>query len=282
MKRVVSLFKNKLINGTRYFLVHRMPGICDFILLTEYPRSGGTWLGQMLSAYLDIPFPRNTFPVFRTSVVHGHFLPFQKAERIHRIVWLVRDGRDVMVSMYYHSLLPNEENIKHPKDLNYFRKKLGFRDVHDIGNNLPAFMEFLCGDRPSRFTRFSHEGNWGDFNRKWHDYTDISAVSGNIIRTSYEELLRNTGDTLAGIIGGLSGAPVDADRIRRVAEQFRFSRQTRRKPGVEDRTAFRRKGISGDWRNVFTREAAEVFDHYYGDSLIMLGYEPDRRWVETL
>lgn len=38
----------------------------------------------------------------------------------------------------------------------------------------------------------------------------------------------------------------------------------------------------GDWRNNFTQEARQVFDYYAGDELILLGYERDRDWVDTL
>ncbi len=43
-----------------------------------------------------------------------------------------------------------------------------------------------------------------------------------------------------------------------------------------------RKGQAGDWRNHFTREAAEIFDRYCGDMLISTGYEPDHEWVRRL
>jgi hypothetical protein len=39
-------------------------------------------------------------------------------------------------------------------------------------------------------------------------------------------------------------------------------------------------GVAGDWRRVFSREAAALFDDLAGDWLIRLGYETDRRWVD--
>ncbi len=33
--------------------------------------------------------------------------------------------------------------------------------------------------------------------------------------------------------------------------------------------------------NHFTREAAEIFDHYCGEMLITAGYERDHAWVGT-
>jgi hypothetical protein len=57
-----------------------------------------------------------------------------------------------------------------------------------------------------------------------------------------------------------------------------MQRATGRAPGQEDRTNFIRKGVVGDWVNHFSREAAEVFDWLAGDTLVSLGYEPDRGW----
>jgi len=55
-----------------------------------------------------------------------------------------------------------------------------------------------------------------------------------------------------------------------------------REPGSEDQTAELRKGIVGDWRNHFTREAAEVFERHAGKELLLLGYETSADWVSTV
>jgi len=41
-----------------------------------------------------------------------------------------------------------------------------------------------------------------------------------------------------------------------------------------------RKGISGDWKNKFSREAKQIFNEYAGKELIQLGYEVDDSWIE--
>ena len=48
--------------------------------------------------------------------------------------------------------------------------------------------------------------------------------------------------------------------------------------GQEDPTSFFRKGIAGDWRNVFTEEDKVLFKKEAGDLLIKLGYEEDLDW----
>ncbi|MEN8155079.1 MAG: hypothetical protein ABFR75_13765, partial [Acidobacteriota bacterium] len=90
----VITLRNKVIALSRFVLVRYFPNIIPFYMITEFPKSGGTWLGQLLSSYFDIPFPRNTFPKFRKSIVHGHFLPAKSSGDIKKIFFLVRDGRD--------------------------------------------------------------------------------------------------------------------------------------------------------------------------------------------
>ena len=48
---------------------------------------------------------------------------------------------------------------------------------------------------------------------------------------------------------------------------------------AENISSFLRKGVAGDWKNKFNKEAAMIFDHYAGDMLIKLGYETDHNWI---
>ncbi len=50
-----------------------------------------------------------------------------------------------------------------------------------------------------------------------------------------------------------------------------------RKRGREA-ASFYRKGIAGDWKNVFTEQNKQEFKAAAGDLLIELGYEEDNDW----
>jgi len=41
-----------------------------------------------------------------------------------------------------------------------------------------------------------------------------------------------------------------------------------------------RKGVAGDWRNHFSKDAKQVFNKLAGKELIKLGYEIDESWIE--
>jgi len=102
------------------------------------------------------------------------------------------------------------------------------------------------------------------------------------MKTTFESLLNNTGKELARIVRWVTDEDIDLKRIGEVVDRFSFEAQSGRKPDMEDKNSFLRKGISGDWKSKFSHEAAEMFDHYAGDALIELGYEKSRKWKNKI
>ena len=275
---IINTARNKMINGSRFFLVNYFPKFLNSYLLVEYPKSGATWLGQLISSYLNIPFPRNRFPVLRESMIHGHYLPKKNFKEFKKIFYMVRDGRDVMVSAYYYYLVLLESMDKNNKDTSYFKRNLNFENIEDIKNNLPKFIKFMFTHRPSRFIRFSYEGNWSDFNEEWYNY--YKKNKSKVIMVRYEDLLKDTEKELIRILNLLDVFEIKNERVEKIVEEYSFRRQSGRKQGEENTKSFLRKGIAGDWKNKFTKESAGIFDYYAGDMLIELGYEKDRGWVK--
>lgn len=231
-------------------------------LLTEFPKSGGTWLGSMLAAVLDVPFPRHQLPGLHRCVVHGHFLP---ARGLKTAIVLVRDGRDVMVSWYFHCTVKYVEGNSALVDI--VSRDLNLADPRDVQANLPRFIEYSF--ERQRHPRFS----WTQFVRAWE--SEPAAV---LVR--YEDLRLHTAEELTRVVASLNGATPDPTRVAEAVEIHRFEKMAQRKAGEEDRTSFLRKGVAGDWVNHFTPEARAVFEHYAGPELIRLGYEKDSSWSE--
>ena len=246
----------------RLGMVHLLSGAFPLYVVNEYPKSGGSWTAQMLERALGVPFPRNRFPEFRSSIMQGHYLNPWGMKNV-LVVW--RDGRDVMVSWYHHCLFPNER--QNAPLVAETRRDLPFKDYGNVRENLPVFLEYAFTRQ--RRPRFS----WADFVRRWH-------ARGDVVHTSYETLRRDTSGELARISRELAGRRLDPERASEIAEEFSFARQSGRKVGEENKGSFIRKGVVGDWRNQFTREAREVFDRHAGEELILLGYEKDHSWVD--
>ena len=243
---------------------HNFSGKLPLYLVPEYPKSGGTWFSQMLSDCLELPFPRNSTPApFETSVLSGHHM---YSPNFKNVTVVIRDGRDTTVSAYYYMLFKNEINKQFGVD--YYRKKLRFKNYDDIQGNMPRFIEFLFDEHPKRRFHFS----WSQFIDSWlvHDFP--------VVR--YEDLLVRAADILVDVTGKLTGNPIELERAEAIVEKYSFKKMSGRKQGQENKTSFVRKGIAGDWKNHFTQESRQVFDHYAGKQLISAGYEPDSGWVD--
>lgn len=243
-----------------HFLNKRLP----LVLVSEFPKSGGTWYCQMLAKALDIPFPRNTTPKFEESILHSHF---NYHNNFDKIIYILRDGRDIMVSAYYYmlTLKPKANNQR----ANKYRKDLGFKDFNDIKTNLPSFIEYFM----ENYTVLGKHTTW-------QDHTNLHTDNEKIHFVKYEDMLHDAAKQLQDSIRFLGRKPkLDLDKV---AEEFTFENQTKRKAGVEQKTSFLRKGIAGDWKNNFSKEAAIIFDQYAGNVLIKLAYEKDKSWIDTL
>ena len=88
----------------------------------------------------------------------------------------------------------------------------------------------------------------------------------------YEDLLQEGPEAIGRILRflGVSSEEKDAERCVRAAS---FERVSSRRQGEEDAGSFFRKGISGDWKNVFTEGDRELYESIAGGQLAAMGYE---------
>jgi len=243
--------------------------VIPFYFVSEYPKSGATWLGRMLADYLQVPLPqRPLLPVASTAVIHNHW---RYDPRLRRVAYVTRDGRDVMVSLYFHRIrvFRDPRHVGGPRVRERYRRLFGANwNPDDIQASLPKFME-------EEFRRpLACPQNWAEHVSSW-----ARASTEAVAHVRYETLLEDGPRELSRLVTHLSGAEPVPARIRAVVEKFSFERVAGRSRGTEDRGHFMRRGVAGDWRNHFTKDAAATFDRLAGDVLVRLGYEPDRTWV---
>ncbi|GAB6194394.1 sulfotransferase domain-containing protein [Desulfocastanea catecholica] len=246
----------------RYALAHTATKLFPLYILNEYPKSGASWIGEMLSDALEIPFPRNRLPVFSSSILHGHMM---HNWNMHNVIIVWRDGRDVLISQYFHFLFENEKGNR--KLVEKCRTDLQFNNYEDIKTNLPRFMEYVYVQK--KYPRFS----WIDFSKKW-------ANCDNCTHVKYEDMRVRPVDELTRIVHSLSGIILDKKHVEDIIYNHSFEKISGRKVGEENTHSFLRKGIVGDWKNYFSLVAKELFLDYAGDVLIQLGYEKDSQWVQ--
>lgn len=253
----------------RLLMSNLLSGVVPLYLITEYQKSGGTWVGQMLAEYLDVPFPRNRIPAIQTAVLHGHLMP---TRFLKNVLCVFRDGRDAVVSSYYHMLFESDKNA--PILVKRTRDALKFHDYEDIRNNLPIFTEYLFTVHHTRTLFRPNQFTWSEFVDAW--------LGRDVVKVKYEDLIRDAIPIMAQAIAHLTGDTVDILRLTEVVEKYSFESQAKRKPGQEDTKSFLRKGQPGDWKEKFKRETAEIFHYYAGSQLIAMGYEKDSGWVDTV
>lgn len=253
-----SYLKVKASAAQRYMQWHYLNSATNHIRVTEFPKSGGTWLCQMLSSLLDLPFPRNKFMSWRQGIFHSHYPNWEGSPKT---ILLVRDGRDVIVSAYYHFIIGHDRN---PSFLTAkWRKQLGVADHEEVEKHLPAFIDLF-------FANFRIGGQV----MNWANYIDSFNLGSNDLHVvKYEDLLQDGFEALSGLISWLENYKVSDSQIERVIEKYSFKNITGRVAGQEDSSQFLRKGIAGDWKNKFTKEAINRFDKWAKPQLELLGYE---------
>ncbi len=273
MRRIsIRLTMERASNLVTRAVARRFGERFPFYYVMEYPKSGGSWLADMIADYLQIPRPVGpVFPIGFQCVLHGHW---RYSPRYRRVFYLYRDGRDVVVSLYFRVV----QNLRHPPYKTmpaYYARRFPelvdpAHDPEDIRALLPRFIDRMRADTSGTPLDWSkHVAEWA-FGRP------------HVVTVSYEALLSGPEATLARIISVHSDRPIDRARLAATVHKYSFEQQTGRKAGTEARGAILRKGVAGDWRNHFTREAGEVFARHFGETLIRLGYESDRRWYEKL
>ena len=247
--------RQRIHSVAREVAIRGLSGWMPYFIINEFPKSGGTWLGQLLSGGLDVPFVRNSFPPFHSSIFHGHFL---SSFGMNNVVVIWRDGRDVMTSWYHHCLFELDHN--NSPIVAMVRKDLGDRNFDNVQEHLPDFIEYA-------FTRqYYPRFTWSEFVNKWYGQQGVSYVR-------YEDLLIKPVSELQRLCGELrDGCVIDDHVASQIVDRYSFNNQSGRRAGIEEKNKFLRKGISGDWKNYFTESASEVFDFYAGKEMKLLGY----------
>lgn len=252
---------HKFNGAFRLSMVHGLSSTHPVYVVNAYPKSGSSWVSQMLSEALDVPFPRNEIPRTIPCLIQGHFLrPGGIDDPV--VVW--RDGRDVVVSQYNHYLFHNDKNS--PTLVEDTRRGVPFEEYDDLESNLADFIDFVFED--NKHPSFS----WADFVETWSDR--------DVVHVTYEDLRRDTPGELRRVVHELVGDPLPGEEARAIARKYSFENQSGREPGEEEQGKFMRKGVVGDWENHFDREARETFADHAQPALEALGYEEDRSWVD--
>lgn len=230
----------------------------DDTFIVSFPKSGNTWVRFLIAAILDpneeISF-RNIeqrIPDIHKSRTSIKEMPSPRFIKSHtrafssypRFVYVVRDGRDAMISYYHYSI--NRE---------WFEGSL---------------LEFLDSGVGLQY------GSWMQHTMEALDFADT--YPDRVLLVRYEDMLESTYDQ-AIRIADFCRLGSSRSAIGGAVERCSFSRlqeiERRRGGEVEEAPSFTffRAGIHGQWRSGAVREQLGPFISEAEGALLRLGYE---------
>lgn len=249
--------------AVRYFLNRRRDKFKKKIVGDKTPFTSTEWLSE-------------TIPEVGSSKGRVHFNGVELLDDIARIfpdgkaIHLLRDGRDNAVSVMHFlwSRARGREGGLYTLDPEDLRKRdLYWKDPS------AALAEGI-------FT----EKRIADIARVWNSQVGEAIergpkiLGGNYFEARYEDLLRRPEEEMGRIFDFL-GADASEGTVKECVEATSFQLTSGREQGEEESSSVKfRKGVAGDWKNVFTERDKEIFKREAGDLLVKLGYEEDGGW----
>jgi hypothetical protein len=245
------------MNTSLYSL--KFESLPDDIFLVSYPKSGNTWLRFLIGNYLThnkcdfnncgeiVPdMYHNPVPIElqRPRIIKSHS-PF--TSEYSRVIYIVRDGRDVAVSYYYYAL------------------KFGFIDSNT------QFTDFLLQFNAGTLDDFTP---WNHHINLWLD-----RAKQDFLLIKYEDLKANTIHELTRVLK-FANLPIDSNRLISAVKSSEFGNMQKlekhelvRAPGDIDPTIqFVRKGQIEEWRELFNEQLLADFIDCHGSALERLNY----------
>ncbi|MFX0142149.1 MAG: sulfotransferase domain-containing protein [Candidatus Hodarchaeota archaeon] len=227
----------------------------SFIQIIEHQKSGGSWLARILSDYFDCTFysSQSIGWMKKKGIVRIH-PRYQYTGKSSNQIYVLRDGRDVLTSYYFHMFYRLE-----------ISQSKYFEDINNIKANMSKYLEMYYRNK------LNNKIIWDSHVIYW------TKIVKHIVR--YEDLLVDTFGTVKRLIEEMQEKSVDERKLKSAIEKNDFKKLSGRTKGEEDSKSFFRKGISGDWKNYFNNKSARIFNKFSGATLIKFGYEDDDSWV---
>jgi hypothetical protein len=188
-----------------------------------------------------------------------------------RVIHIIRDGRDQAVSFIHQQGNRAKRGRLHRLTPEELARSEAYRKGGAQG--LSESNEGIFSEKTLRKTA----ENWAQ--RVGRAVEDGPALFGDrYTEVRYEDLLERPHEEAARLFGFL-GVEADEKVVGRAVDAASFEKLSRgRRSGEEDPSSFYRKGVAGDWKNLFGERDRQIYKEEAGELLIRLGYERDSDW----
>jgi hypothetical protein len=182
----------------------------------------------------------------------------------YRAIHIVRDGRDVAVSGFFH--VYRAQVVERGAKTGIVKEKV----------------EGVMAGTASRLFTDEHlvmrAKSWGALATAIDDQLQ-AALGERYLLMRYEDLLADTRPAIARAFDFV-GVRYTPELLEEIMERTSFKAMSGgRRAGQQDVGSGRRKGQAGDWINYFTPRDRALFAQHAQPALERFGYEPDASWV---
>ena len=274
LKKTINQFykKYKYLERKYFSFIGKFGLKSNQYYIVSFPKSGNTWIRIILSNILSIEKGRDIFlKEIQSFVPDSHIQtqideagksgsifsslnfqfikshdPYSDFFKDKNVIYIVRDGRDVLNS-YFHYL-----NARH-------EKKVKMLDLIEHGSQFGF-------------------GSWSEHIKSWHN-----GQCSKFIVLRYEDLLQDTESEMKKLLKFIDFEV--SDKILKTAvdnSKFEKLSSLEKKKGVayndklKDKTSkFFRKGTSGDWKTSFSKEDLEHFVTLNDEAMKLCKYDFD-------
>jgi hypothetical protein len=275
------------------------------IYVIGYPKSGTVWMTRLVADTLQCPsygltpageksinnldasgFDRKS----NFEVLHGHLiaqnLPCQINEQ-SRIIYVVRDFRDVVVSGFFHHyrineklVLLNYQSSRYRLDRIFWRRLVFTLEINKLIQHwscwsggttelefIKRLMRVVISGRFMDKIKGGTVGNWSDHVNGWIDF------SPNIATIRYEDLLAGPKKLLQDALSRLE-LPFYPVQLTEAIDQNRFKKKKSFFENKNDtkNVLFLRKGIAGDWQRFLDKNMLKKIKQKHGVTMELMGY----------
>ncbi|KAK1162185.1 sulfotransferase 2B1-like [Acipenser oxyrinchus oxyrinchus] len=242
----------------------------DDIFIGTYPKSGTTWMQEIVPLIMS---GGDLKPVL--TIPSWDRVPWLELNRAIELKLEDRPSPRILATHFHYPMMPKSwfnskakmvYVMRNPKDVftSYYHYCRMAAYLVDPGTSDEFLMKFLNGK-----VMF---GSWFDHVKGWLNAKE----KDRILYLTYEEMIMDLKGSISKICSFL-GKSLSEEVMERIADHCTFKNMKQNKMSNyslvpkqfmdTSKSEFLRKGVSGDWKNLFTVAQAEFFDSVYKEKL---------------